>query len=132
VKLIGWGLTVLGLLGLAWLVWQDGRGAPPRYLFAMSGPAEEAAYCLAVAERIREITRGTGDPGMERHLDEQIGFWRLRAGSALGKGRAALARDSNAPGQNEQAHLLLAVQDCGLRAIGFYGHRFPSLDAAAS
>ncbi len=129
-KLTGLLLTATGLGWLGWMAWQDGRSAPPRWLFASPGPKEEAAYCLATAERIREITRGRGDPGMERHLDEQIAFWRLRAGSALGHGRAALAQDSNAGGQNEQAYLHLAVQDCALRAIGFYGHRFPSLDAA--
>ena len=129
-KLTGVLLTAIGLLWLGWMAWQDGRSVPPRWLFASPGPEEEAAYCLAVSERIREITRGGGAPGMERHLDEQIAFWRLRAGSALGAGRAALARDSNAPGQNEQAHLHLAVQDCALRAIGYYGHRFPSLEAA--
>ncbi len=125
-------LAVLGLAGLTGLVWREGQGGPPRFLFAMPGPQEEAAYCLAVSERIREITRGTGRQGMELHLDEQIAFWRARAGSALGHGREALARDSNAPGVNEQAHLHLAVQDCALRAINFYGHRFPSLEAAGN
>ena len=131
-KVIGWFLAGLGLLLLLWLVWQDGRKAPKLYLFETAGPQEEAAYCLAVSERIREITRGQGRAGMERHIDEQIGFWRQRAGSALGRGRAALASDSNAPGVNEQAHLHLAVQDCALRAINFYGHRFPSLEEAGS
>ena len=128
VKLILWVLALIGLAGLTFLVWREGQGGPSRYLYAMPGPQEEAAYCLAVSERIREITRGTGREGMEWHIDEQIEFWRTRAGSALGPGRAALARDSNAPGVNEQAHLHLAVQDCALRAINFYGHRFPSME----
>jgi hypothetical protein len=29
---------------------------------------------------------------------------------------------------NEGAHLHLALQDCGHRAIGLYGHRFPSME----
>ena len=130
-RLTGWLLAALGLAGLVLLVWREGQGGPPRFLFAMPGKPEEAAYCLAVSERIREITRGAGPAGMERHLDEQIAFWRLRAGSALGAGRAALARDSGRPGVNEQAHLHLAVQDCALRAINFYGHRFPGLEAGS-
>ena len=131
-RLIGWMLAGLALAVLVLLVWRNGQDGPPQFLFDMPGPQEEAAYCLAVSERIREITRGGGRQGMELHIDEQIAFWRARAGSALGSGRAALARDSNAPGVNEQAHLHLAVQDCALRAINFYGHRFPVLEAAGS
>ena len=126
-RFLVWGLAVAGLLALFWQVWQQGRASPGGYLYGMSSPQEEASYCLAVAERISEITRQQGEPALERHLDEQIDFWRARAGSLFGPGRAALARDVQAPGVNEGAHLHLAVQDCGLRAIAFYGHRFTPL-----
>ncbi|MBK6468865.1 MAG: hypothetical protein IPL38_19015 [Rhodobacter sp.] len=127
-RIIGWFLVVLGVAGLFWQVSRSGFAAPSGYLYGMADPAGEAAYCLAVAERIREITRETGPPRLEAHVDEQIRFWRSRAGGALAKGRAALARDAAAPGVNEGAHLHLAVQDCGLRAIAFYGHRFASME----
>ena len=127
-KAIGIVLTGLGVALLFWLTWRDGMAAPAGYPFGMPGPAEEASYCLAVSERIREITGEAADRRLEQHLDEQIAFWRDRAGSALGVGRAALARDSAAPGANEGAVLHLAIQDCALRAISFYGHRFPSME----
>lgn len=127
-KFAGWAIVTVGVAGLFWMVWRDQFAAPSGHLYGMADAAGEAAYCLAVAERIREITGGRSDPRLERHIDEQIGFWRSRATGAIGKGRAALARDSGAPGVNEQAHLHLAVQDCGLRAITFYGHRFALME----
>ena len=105
-------------------VWWQGFAAPPGLLFGMQTQEDEAAYCLAVVERISDITGGQGDPLLERHLDEQVVFWRVRSGPRPGKGRAALGRDSSAPGVNEGAHLHLAVQDCAMRAVSFYGHRF--------
>lgn len=126
-KAIGFGLAAVAA-ALFTTVWWQGFAAPPGLLYGATSPEEEAAYCLAVAERISEITRGQGAPRLERHLDEQIAFWRPRAGERPGAGRVALARDSTAPGVNEGAHLHLAVQDCALRAIRFYGHRFSGFD----
>jgi hypothetical protein len=128
VRIIGWTIAALGVAGLFWLVWKGGMAAPGGYLFGMASAQEEAAYCLAVAERAAEITQGRGEARLERHLDEQIEFWRDRKGDAMARGRAALARDTGAPGVNEGAHLHLAVQDCGHRAIAFYGHRFASME----
>lgn len=122
---VGLGAIALALLATIW--WQ-GFAAPPDGLFGADSAEGEAGYCLAVAERIGEITRGQGDPRLERHLDEQVAFWRPRAGSRPGLGRVALARDSTAPGVNEGAHLHLAVQRCALRAVSFFGHRFTPLD----
>ena len=120
-------LAVLALAGLFWLVWQDGLRAKSSYLFDMPGPEAEAGYCLAVVERVREITRGQGEARLEEFVDEQISFWRGRVGNAAAQGKAALVRDAFAPGVNEGAHLHLAIQDCGLRALRFYGHRFHSM-----
>ncbi|MDZ4087330.1 MAG: hypothetical protein U1E69_11070 [Tabrizicola sp.] len=121
------GLVTLAL-GLFAIVWWQGRAGPTGYLYAATSAEGEAGYCLAVAERISEITWGQGDPRLEAHLDEQVAFWRPRVGQSGGAGRVALARDSSAPGVNEGAHLHLAVQDCALRAVSFYGHRFPSFE----
>jgi hypothetical protein len=112
------------VLGLFWMVRQQGLAAPSGYLYNLPDDGVEAAYCLAVAERIKEITGGRAERVLERHLDEQISFWRGRADGAYGPGRTALARDSHAPGVNEGAHLHLAVQDCAHRAIAYYGQRF--------
>ena len=124
---IGLGLGAL-VMGLFAAVWWQGFAAPPGLLYGSETVEAEAAYCLAVAERVSEITGGQGDPQLERHLDEQIDFWRPRVGQRPGLGRVALAQDTTAPGVNEGAHLHLAVQDCALRAVSFYGHRFPSFD----
>lgn len=122
------GLAVLALAGLFWLNWLHGRSQPSGYLFGTAGPEEEAGYCLAVVERVREITRGQGEQRLESFVDEQIDFWRGRTAQAGASGKAALMRDIQAPGVNEGAHLHLAIQDCGLRALAFYGHRFPSME----
>ncbi|MFP5478203.1 MAG: hypothetical protein ACLGIE_00735 [Alphaproteobacteria bacterium] len=119
------GAVVLGLLATVW--WQ-GFAEPPELLHGTTSAEAEAAYCLAVAERISEITGGRGEARLEAHLDEQVAFWRVRAGSRPGQGRVALARDTNVPGVNEGAHLHLAVQDCAHRAVAFYGHRFAAFD----
>ena len=124
---IGAGLAALALALMA-TVWWQGFAAPAGYLYGAATAEAEAAYCLAVAERIGEITGGRGEARLEAHLDEQVAFWRPRAGPRPGTGRVALARDSNAPGVNEGAHLHLAVQDCAGRAVGFYGHRFEGFD----
>jgi hypothetical protein len=126
-KVTGIGLAAMALVLLA-TVWWQGFAAPAGMLYGATAEAAEAGYCLAVAERISEISGGWGDPRLERHLDEQVDFWRPRAGTAPGAGRVALARDSTAPGVNEGAHLHLAVQDCALRAVSFYGHRFASFE----
>lgn len=109
-------------------VWWQGSAAPEGLLHGATSAEGEAAYCLAVAERIGEITRGQGDPRLERHLDEQVDFWRPRSGPRPGAGRVALGRDTGRAGVDEGAHLHLAVQDCALRAVTFFGHRFPSFE----
>jgi hypothetical protein len=127
-KLIGWGLAATGFAGLLALVWWQGFAAPAQYLFATSSPEEEAGYCLAVAERISEITKGQGDPQLEAHLDEQVALWRDHVGDRSGFGRAALGRDTQGSDVNEGAWLHLAVQDCAHRAVAFYGYRFAGFD----
>ena len=124
---IGAGLAALTLALMA-TVWWQGFAAPAGLLHGAQTADEEAAYCLAVAERIGEITGGRGEARLEVHLDEQVAFWRPRAGPRPGIGRIALARDTNAPGVNEGAHLHLAVQDCAVRAVSFHGHRFTGFD----
>ena len=120
--------AAFGLFGVLWLVWQDGQQARTGYLFEMPNAAVEAAYCLAVVERVREITRERGAAALERFVDEQIRYWRGRTKGEMGKGRAALARDSQATGVNEGAHLHVAIQDCGQRAVRLYGAKFSPLD----
>ena len=126
-KAIGIGLAAVAVALLA-TVWWQGIAAPAGLLYGTGTEAAEAAYCLAVAERISEITGGRGDARLEAHLDEQVDFWRPRAGPRPGTGRVALARDTTAPGVNEGAYLHLAVQDCALKAVGFYGHRFAGFE----
>ncbi|TXI04528.1 MAG: hypothetical protein E6Q73_03100 [Pseudorhodobacter sp.] len=121
-------IPVAGLVAaLLWLVWIDGKSAPGGYLFATPDAPTEAGYCLAVAERARELTFGQGDLQLEAFLTENIDFWRLRVEGAAAAGHAALDRDLTAPGVNEGAHLHLALQDCGNRAVALYGHRFASM-----
>lgn len=124
VKVIGCGVLALFLGGLLWLVWREGQSGPGGYLYATAGPKEEAGYCLAVVERVREITKGQGARPLETFVDEQISFWRGRVKGQAVAGRMALAHDTGLPGVNEGAHLHLAIQDCGNRAVAFYGHRF--------
>jgi hypothetical protein len=126
-KAIGIGLGAVAVALLA-TVWWQGFAAPPGLLYGATTKESEGAYCLAVSERISEITGGQGDPRLERHLDEQIDFWRPRAGPRPSLGRVALGLDTGVPGMNEGAHLHLAVQDCALRAVSFYGHRFAEFD----
>ena len=116
------------LIGIFWLVWVDGKRQPGAYLFSTPDPAVEAGYCLAVAERGRELTRGQGEVRLEAFLSENIDFWRARVGASAGAGRAALGADLAVPGVEEQSHLHLALQDCGNRAVALYGHRFSSMD----
>ncbi len=123
-------LPVVGLLaGMFWLVWLDGKSGPGSYLFSTPDAATEAGYCLAVAERARELTHGQGERVLEQFLGENIDFWRLRVAGAGPAGHAALANDLAQPGVNEGAHLHLALQDCGHRAVALYGHRFASMAA---
>jgi len=113
---------------LVWLVWLDGKRGPTGFLFGMGDARGEAGYCLAVAERARGLTRGQGEPKLEAFLTENILFWRARADPAMAAaGQAALGADLSRPGRNEGAHLHLALQDCGLRAVSLYGYRFSSM-----
>lgn len=114
-------------LGVVWLVWTDGQRQPSGRLFGLPDAATEAGYCLAVAERGRELTGARGPPTLEAFLTESIDFWRLRVGASAVAGRAALGADLAKPGVQEQAHLHLALQDCGQRAVGLYGYRFAAL-----
>lgn len=125
-----WGVAaILAVLALFVLVWWQGQGQAQKsgYLYDMPDAAAEAGYCLAVVERVREITHGQGERKLEAFIDEQMQVWRGRVKGAASVGRAALARDAAAPGVNEGAHLHLAIQDCGLRALRFYGAKFPSM-----
>ena len=115
------------LAALVWLVWLDGQSAPREHLFATPDAPTEAGYCLAVAERARELTFGQGERRLEAFLTENIDFWRQRVDGAAVAGHAALDRDLAAPGVNEGAHLHLALQGCGNRAVALYGHRFASM-----
>ncbi len=126
-KAIGIGLALVELALFA-TVWWQGFAAPAGLLYGAATEEAEAAYCLAVAERISEITGGRGDARLEAHLNEQVDFWRARAGPRPGAGRVALARGATTPAVNEGEHLHLAVQDCALRAVSFYGHRFAGFD----
>lgn len=112
---------------LGWFVWVDGQAAPGEYLFSLPDAQTEAGYCLAVAERVREITHGQGEPKLETFVGENIDFWRGRVRGAETRGRTALGVDLAKPGVNEGAHLHLAIQDCGNRAVALYGHRFESM-----
>lgn len=122
-----WVPITAGVIGVFWLVWLDGQRKPGAYLFATPDAATEAGYCLAVAERARELTHGRGEPRLEAFLTENIDYWRQRVQGAVVAGRAALGGDLAKPGVQEQAHLHLALQDCGLRAVALYGHRFASM-----
>lgn len=127
-KRLFWLPIVALLIGIGWLVWVDGKRQPGSYLFATPDPAVEAGYCLAVAERARELTFGQGEARLEAFLSENIDFWRSRVGDKAVAGRAALGADTAKPGVQEQSHLHSALQDCGQRAVGLYGHRFASMD----
>ena len=118
------------LAGVFWLVWIDGQRGPGGYLYATPDATVEAGYCLAAAERARELTYGQGDPTLEAFLSESIDYWRTRVGDAAVAGRAALGADLGRPGVEPQAHLHLALQDCGRRAVALYGHRFVSMDSS--
>lgn len=115
------------VLGVIWLVWIDGQRQPSSHLFNTPDAATEAGYCLAVAERARELTRGQGAATLEAFVSESIDFWRRRVGAAAVAGRAALGQDLSRPGVQEQAQLHLAIQDCGQRAVALYGYRFASM-----
>lgn len=125
-KLIWVGVGLI-LAGLFWLVWIDGRNSPGTFLFKTPDAATEAGYCLAVAERVRELTRGQGEARLEGFVSESIDFWRGRVGDAGARGRQALGQDLSAPGVNEGALLHLAIQDCGNRAVALYGYRFAAM-----
>lgn len=126
-KMLLW-VPILALVaGVFWLVWVEGKKAPGAYLFETADTATEAGYCLAVAERARELTHGQGEPTLEAFITESIDFWRSRVQDKAAAGRKALGDDLAIPQVQEQAHLHLALQDCGQRAVGLYGHRFASM-----
>lgn len=123
-----WMPIVAVVAGTFWLTWVDGRRQPTGHLFDTPDAETETGYCLAVAERARELTRGQGAARLETFISESIDFWRQRIGGAAVAGRAALGHDLTAPGREEQAYLHLAIQDCGQRAVALYGHRFQSME----
>lgn len=127
-KLIWLAIAAL-VMGLAWQVWLDGRAGPGVFLFDQPDAAHEAAYCLAVAERARELTHGQAAARLEAFLTENIDYWRGRVKGAAVAGRAALGANLARPGVNEGALLHLALQDCANRAVALYGHRFQSFDS---
>jgi hypothetical protein len=121
-----------------------------RYIYDTPSPLLEAAYCLAVAQRVGEITHGVGAVKLEWYLREQTSYWQARAlrggapeagdtppaqgaappadlAAALAQGRARLVADSSARGVNEQAHLHLALQRCGERSLA-QGARLRSME----
>lgn len=124
------GLTIGAavLSGLFYLIWLQGQAGPAGYLFGTRNAKDEAGYCLAVAERAVEMTRGGGDPRFAVHLAESIAFWRGRVGDGSGRGRVRLAQDSNRPEVSEADWLRRAIGDCAHRASGFYGHHFSSME----
>jgi hypothetical protein len=123
---IGLTLAALTLGGLSYLIWAEAQVPPGGYLFATRSAEAEAGYCLAVLERVGEITRGKGDPRLEQHLTEGVAFWRGRVAGAATEGRAMLARATNAPGMDEGDLVRQALQACADRASGPYGHHFRS------
>jgi len=127
-RVLGWVLAALAVAGLFFLVWQQGRHGPSDYLRGLPGPQEEAAFCLAVAERLQALAGRGGGDRLDTFLGEHVEFWRLRAGSAFGAGRAALAEATADPTQPEDRALFLALQDCAWRALSMYGHAFPSME----
>ena len=128
-RVLAWLLAALAVAGLFFLVWQEGRRGPSDYLRGLPGPQEEAAFCLAVAERLQALAGRGGGERLDSFLDEHVEFWRLRAGSAFGAGRVALAKATADPTQPEDRALFLALQDCAWRALSMYGHRFASIEA---
>ena len=117
------GLALGAVLGLfLWAARSDPPGPKNAYLYGTESLAQEAAYCLAVAQRVGEITHGLGPAKLEFYLQEQRAFWIARLeglpmAELLAQARGALGRDSHAPDVDEQAHLHLAVQDCGMRSL---------------
>ncbi|MDZ4394121.1 hypothetical protein [Cypionkella sp.] len=122
------GVALAVVLGLFYLTWQAGRDTRSGYLYNMPDARAEAGYCLAVVVRVREITRGQGEARLEAFVDQQMAFWGGRVAGQTTQGRVALARDATAPGVNEGAHLHLAIQECGLRAVRFYGQSFAAME----
>ena len=128
VKRIFWVPIMALVAGLFWLVWAEARPGPGAYLFGMADAATEAGYCLAVAERGRELTRGLGAARLEAFLADSIEFWRARgAGQAQVAGRMAFYSDA-ASQADERLRLNMALKACGHRAVGFYGHRFALME----
>lgn len=102
------------------------------YLYGTASLAQEAAYCLVVAQRVGEITHGLGPRKLEYYLREQSAFWITRLegkpmAALFAQARGALGNDSHARGTNEQAHLHIAVQECGMRSLSL-GARLRSMD----
>ena len=106
------------------------------YLYGTASLAQEAAYCLAVMQRVGEITHGLGPRKLEYYLREQSAFWIARLegepmAALLAQARGALDTNSHARGTNEQAHLHIVVQECGLRSLSL-GARLRSMAASGS
>lgn len=141
------GAVVLGLIG--WAGFSGEPASDRSYMYNTPTPVAEAAYCLAVAQRSGEFTHGLGQVRLEWYLRELTEYWIARVAnggqpvleyervsmaaaspdmaSVLADGRARLARDSQARDVNEQAHLHLALQRCGERALA-QGGRLRSME----
>ena len=128
-----WGGMAVGAVFVLFIL--AARSAEPRsktaYLYGTASLAQEAAYCLAAMQRVGEITHGLGPRKLEYYLREQSAFWITRLegepmAALLAQARGALGTNSHARGTNEQAHLHLAVQECGLRSLSL-GARLRSM-----
>lgn len=135
------GAAVLGVM--AWAAFSGAPSQERRYLYDTPTPAAEAAYCLAVAQRVGEITHGLGERRLEWFLREQTEYWVARVtrngadrvsvqgssamANVFSDGRARLMRDTQARDVNEQAHLHLALQRCGERSLA-QGARVRSME----
>lgn len=140
------GAVVLAVIG--WAAFSGEPAAERSYMYDTPTPVAEAAYCLAVAQRSGEFTHGLGQVRLEWYLRELTDYWIARVANGgkpvseydgvtaaassdmaviLADGRARLARDSQARDVNEQAHLHLALQRCGERALA-QGGRLRSME----
>jgi hypothetical protein len=140
------GAVAVGLF--AWALYSGEPAGQRSYLYDTPTPVAEAAYCVAVAQRSGELTHGLGEVRFEWYLRELTEYWIARVANGgrpvmtylaspnavatdmariLADGRTRLARDSQARDVNEQAHLHLALQRCGERALA-QGERLRSME----
>lgn len=125
----GGALLAAVVLGLFYAVWKGQFAAPPGYLFATPSVAQEAGYCLSVAQ---DVIPGGAPIGS--YVEEAAQFWlgRLRAardapmGQTLGAARARLSADIQKSGLSAQDWLQRAMGLCSNRAV-MYGMRFQTL-----